>query len=168
MRAWRVMVLIASSRNLLLIVGSLWLGMFVVPYASAMSQSLWMAKVEPDVQGRVFAARSMIAQITNPIALLLVGAVADGIFVPLMGGESVLSDFLAMFTGREEGSGYAALFAVLGIITILMGIIGWVVPTLRHLERDVPDAEGIPDEVASPDHAGDDSVEVDAAHPASP
>lgn len=163
-----MMVLIASSRNLFLIVGSLWLGMFVVPYAAAMSQSLWMAKVEPDVQGRVFAARSMIAQITNPIALLLVGAVADGIFVPLMGGESVLSDFLAMFTGREEGSGYAALFVVLGIITILMGIVGWLVPTLRHLERDVPDAEGIPDEVASPAQAEDDSVEVDAAHPASP
>ncbi len=159
-----MMVFIASSRNVFLIVGSLWLGMFVVPYASAMSQSLWMAKVEPDVQGKVFAARAMIAQATNPVALLFIGAIADGIFVPLMGGESILSDFLAIFTGREEGSGYAALFVVLGLTTVAMGVIGWLVPTLRHLERDVPDAEGIPDDPSEDVAPANDDIPSVHAH----
>lgn len=145
-----MLVLLGSSTSLILILAALFVGMLVVPYASAMSQSIWMSKVEPDVQGRVFSVRSMIAQITNPIALALVGPLADRVFVPLMEGDSAFAGMLASITGTGAGAGYAAMFVVLGFACVLVAAGGWAYAPLRHLERDVPDAEGLPSEVPEP------------------
>lgn len=152
-----MLVLLGSSTSLVVILLALFIGMLVVPYASAMSQSIWMAKVEPDVQGRVFAVRSMIAQSTNPIALALVGPLADRVFVPLMAGDSSLAALLARITGTGEGAGYGAFFVVLGIACVVVAIGAWAYPPLRHLERDVPDAEGLPSEDGSASTSSRDS-----------
>ena len=45
-----------------------------VPIINGSSQAIWQSKVAPDVQGRVFAARGMIAQIGAPVSMLLAGA----------------------------------------------------------------------------------------------
>ena len=145
-----MLVLLASSTSLVVILIALFVGMLVVPYASAMSQSIWMAKVEPDVQGRVFSVRSMIAQITSPVALALVGPLADRVFVPLMEGDSSLAGLLASITGTGTGSGYAAFFVVLGVACVVVAGAAWAYPPLRHLERDLPDAEGLPEGHAAP------------------
>jgi MFS family permease len=144
-----MLVLVASSRSFLVILAALFVGMLVVPYAAAMSQSIWMAKVEPDVQGRVFAVRSMIAQITNPMALALVGPLADRVFVPLMGGDSAVKGWLESITGSGPGAGYAALFVTLGLGSVAVAVAAWAYGPLRHLERDVPDAEGLPTEASN-------------------
>src|SRR5690606_19567190 len=41
-------------------------GVFFLPFINGSNQAIWQAKVAPDVQGRVFAARRLIAQITAP------------------------------------------------------------------------------------------------------
>lgn len=145
---------VGSSTSLIVILATLFVGMLVVPYASAMSQSIWMAKVEPDVQGRVFSVRSMISQITHPVALALVGPLADRVFVPLMDGDSVLSDWFAIVTGRGDGAGYAAMFVTLGIGAIVLAVAAWSYGPLRNLERDLPDAEGLPTGPGDGGHAG--------------
>ncbi|MFN8452092.1 MAG: MFS transporter [Anaerolineae bacterium] len=68
---------------------ALWsLGWFVcwlaAPILNGSSQAIWQSKVAPDVQGRVFAARRMIAQIVAPVSMLLAGPLADRIFEPAM------------------------------------------------------------------------------------
>lgn len=141
-----MLVLLGSSTSLIVILAALFVGMLVVPYASAMSQSIWMSKVEPDVQGRVFSVRSMIAQITNPVALALVGPLVDRVFVPLMSGDSSLAGALSRITGTGAGAGHAAFFVVLGIASVVVAVAAWAYPPLRNLERDVPDAEGLPSE----------------------
>jgi len=37
----------------------------------ACSQAIWQSKVAPDIQGRVFSVRAMIAQSTLPLAYLM-------------------------------------------------------------------------------------------------
>lgn len=145
-----MLILLAASTSLIVILVALFVGMLVVPYASAMSQSIWMAKVEPDVQGRVFSVRSMIAQITNPIALALVGPLADRVFVPLMDGDSTVAGWFAPITGTGAGAGYAAFFVALGVAAIAVGIGAWSYGPLRTLERDLPDAEGVPSAAGAP------------------
>ena len=44
---------------------------FFINILNASNQAIWQAKVAPDIQGRVFSARSFIARITRPIACLL-------------------------------------------------------------------------------------------------
>jgi MFS family permease len=145
-----MMILIGSTTIILVVLVALWIGMAVVPYGSAMSQSIWMAKVEPDVQGRVFSVRSMIAQITNPLALAIAGPLVDGVFVPLMAGDSSVSDLFAHLVGRGPSAGYAAFFAMMGIATIALAVGAWGYGPVRHLERDVPDAVGLPSEAVVP------------------
>ena len=58
--------------------------LFFVPIIQGSSQAIWQAKVAPDLQGRVFAARGMIAQISAPVAMLLAGPLADRVFEPAM------------------------------------------------------------------------------------
>lgn len=141
-----MLILVGSSTMLVVVLIALWVGMLVVPYASAMSQSIWMAKVEPDVQGRVFSVRAMIAQITNPVALAMTGLLVDRVFIPLMASDSGLASAFARLTGRGPSAGYGAFFVAIGIACILVAIAAWSFAPLRNLERDLPDAEGLPTE----------------------
>ena len=114
-----------------------------------------MAKVEPDIQGKVFAARSTSA-IGQPVALLVAGPLTDGFFIPLMEGESQLSDLFASIVGRGDHAGYAAFFVSIGIGTLLMAVLGWLYRPLRQLESTIPDAlaeNGTPSPVSSVDEA---------------
>ena len=63
-------------------------GAFAYPLAmtltNASNQAIWQTKVAPDVQGRVFAARRLIAQFTLLPGLLLAGPLSDRLFEPAM------------------------------------------------------------------------------------
>ncbi|MGI9667051.1 MAG: MFS transporter [Acidimicrobiia bacterium] len=144
-----MLLVIGFSTWIVVIVGTLWIGMFVVPIATAMSQSIWMSKVEPDVQGRVFGVRSLIAQGTQPLALAIAGPLADKVFVPLLSGDSDLGEWAQGLFGTGERAGYAAMFAAIGVYTIVMSGLAYLYGPLRNLETEIPDAEGLPTEVAS-------------------
>lgn len=58
--------------------------MFTMPTVNGSSQAIWQCKVSPDVQGRVFAVRRVIARSTMPLAYLIAGPLADRIFRPLL------------------------------------------------------------------------------------
>ena len=48
------------------------------------NQAIWQSKVAPDVQGRVFSARRLIAWFSNPISPLIAGTMADFVLEPAM------------------------------------------------------------------------------------
>jgi len=144
-----MLVVIGVSTWFLSIVVALWLGMSVMPLAQAMSQSIWLAKVEPDVQGRVFSIRSMIGQGTAPIALALAGPLADRVFVPLMTGDSGLGTALQGWLGSGEVAAYGLFFVAIGLYTIIMSMLSWLYGPLRNLERDIPDADELPESIGA-------------------
>jgi MFS family permease len=53
----------------------------MIPLMNAHSQTIWQTQVPPELQGRVFAVRRVIAQFTFPIGTLLAG-VTGGVFAP--------------------------------------------------------------------------------------
>jgi MFS family permease len=131
------------------VVAGIWAAMFTVPLASAFSQAIWMAKVDPDVQGRVFAVRSAVSGAAVPISLLLVGPLADRVFVPLMTGTSTFGLWLQGIFGSGVTVAYGLMFVAIGILVVVASGITWLVGSVRHLERDVPDAVGLPTEAAA-------------------
>lgn len=54
--------------------------LFASPILDGCSQAIWQTKVPPDLQGRVFAVRRMVAWSTLPLAYLLAGPLADRVF----------------------------------------------------------------------------------------
>jgi DHA3 family macrolide efflux protein-like MFS transporter len=113
--------------------------MAVVPVANTASQVLWQLKVPPAVQGRVFAIRRMIASGISPIAILLTGPLADRVFEPLLAETGALADSVGSIIGTGPGRGIGFMYILAGLFTTLLGIIGYAIPRVRHLETELPD-----------------------------
>jgi MFS family permease len=135
------MVLVGGRASIFWITAAVWIGMSVIPIMSASSQALWLAKVEPDLQGRVASVRMTVAQSMIPLAYLLVGPLADNVFEPLMTDDGPLAGGIGGIIGTGPGRGYALFFMVLGVFVIIMSILAWLYTPLRHVEQDIPDVE---------------------------
>jgi MFS transporter, DHA3 family, macrolide efflux protein len=110
-----------------------------IPLINGSNQAIWQMKVPPDVQGRVFSARTLIAWLTNPISPLIAGTLADYVLEPAMRTPSALSSaFSWLITpGPGAGAGLLIFFSCLG--GILAGLIGYFVHSIRAAEDILPD-----------------------------
>lgn len=128
-----------------LVAGSVFLMMVGVPIIQGCSQAIWQSKVEPDVQGRVFAVRRMVAQFTVPIADLSAGPLADYLFEPAMAkGGALAPVFGGILGGVGPGRGIGLLFLTIAAFPVIVSIAGFLYRPLRDIETDLPDA--VPDE----------------------
>lgn len=114
--------------------------MFCLPVVNGCSQAIWQVKVDPSVQGRVFAIRSMIAWSSTPVAYLLAGFLADQVFDPLFVRHGALAGSLGQIIGIGPGRGIGFLFVLLGVISIIAALAWLASPSMRHMESDLPDA----------------------------
>ncbi len=113
---------------------------FFMPTVNGSNQAIWQRKVPPDQQGRVFAVRRFIAQITIPISMGLSGWLADQVFEPgFATTETWGSKALGWLVGTGPGAGLSLMIAVSGIMVALVGIIGLLSPSIRRVEQDLPD-----------------------------
>jgi hypothetical protein len=139
------MMITGSSMSLVIIGMGSFVLMFFIPFASALSQAIFQTKVAPDVQGRVFAIRGMIAQSIMPLAFLISGPLADGLLEPLMADGGVLATtFVGTTLGTGPGRGIGLMFVLSGILLIAASVIAFINPRIRNLEEEIPDA--IPDD----------------------
>jgi len=115
------------------------LAAFVSPAIDSSNQAIWLSKVEPDVQGRVFASRYLIAQVTTPLGLAIAGPLADYFFEPAMlPGGSIAGIFGGLF-GTGDGAGMALQYSLFSCCSMLIGFGGYAFPVLRDVESLVPD-----------------------------
>jgi len=103
------------------------------------SQAIWQSKVEPDLQGRVFASRRMIAWITQPITPIIAGTLADYVLEPAMKTQTSLSNIFGPYFGTGPGAGMGLLITLCGIGCVLTAIVGYSLPVIRNVEDSVPD-----------------------------
>lgn len=116
---------------------------FAIPILNGSNQAIWQAKVAPDVQGRVFAARRLIAQITAPVATAVAGPIADNIFEPAFTPGGALVDSFGWLVGTGAGAGMGMMFVVTGILGAAVGFGGYVFPAVRDAEKILPDHEAV-------------------------
>jgi len=107
------------------------------------SQAIWQSKVPPDLQGRVFAVRRMVAWSSTPLAYLIAGPLAEYVFEPLLAVGGPYAGALGRIVGVGPGRGIGLLFIIMGILTVLIACAGYFYPRLRLLEDEVMDT--IPD-----------------------
>lgn len=122
---------------------------FVSPVVDTSNQALWQAKVEPDVQGRVFSARRLIAQVSQPLALLLAGPLADRVLEPGMRAGGALAPVFGWLVGTGPGTGMALLFVGTGLLGTVAGLAGYAFRAVRDAEDILPDHDAAPQEAAA-------------------
>lgn len=133
------MLVLGVGRGLPVWAAGAFFSSFFIPIINGSNQAIWQAKVAPDVQGRVFASRRLIAQISAPVATLLSGPLADHVFEPLMAGDGALSPLLGWLVGSQVGSGMALMFVLAGLVGTLVGVGGYAFRAVRDAETILPD-----------------------------
>jgi MFS transporter, DHA3 family, macrolide efflux protein len=123
-----------------LIAAGLFLAMFGAPIINGSSQAIWQVKVPPDLQGRVFAVRRLIAQFTAPVGFLCAGPLADRVFRPLLVSGGPLAGSVGRVLGVGPGRGIGLIYVSLAILPILASLWGYANPGLRRVEEELPDA----------------------------
>jgi MFS transporter, DHA3 family, macrolide efflux protein len=103
------------------------------------NQALWQAKVAPDVQGRVFAVRRLIAQVTSPVAMLAAGPLADRLFEPAMMPGGALTPLFGDLIGTGPGTGIGVMFLLAGVLTVAAALSGYAVRFIRDVDALLPD-----------------------------
>jgi len=114
---------------------------FFGSFVGSSNQGIWLSKVEPAVQGRVFTARYLIAQVASPIGIAIAGPLADFVFEPAMQPTGMLAGVLGGVFGIGEGSGMALQYTLFSILGIAIALGGYLFPVLRDVEKIVPDHE---------------------------
>ncbi len=114
---------------------------FSLPIGESSYHAIWQTKVEPDVQGRVFAIRRMFAWSSRPLAYLVAGPLADKIFEPLMAVNGLFAESIGQFISTGKGRGIGLMFIIMGTFTIMTTIIAYQYSPLRLLEKTLPDVQ---------------------------
>jgi predicted MFS family arabinose efflux permease len=133
------MMLIGLGRSSTVWASTAFFMIFFVPIINGSSQAIWQIRVAPDVQGRVFAARGMIARLGAPVAMLLAGPLADHVFEPAMMSGGSWVPLFGWLVGSGPGAGMALMFVIAGVLGMLVGLGGYAIPIVRNVEDILPD-----------------------------
>ena len=130
---------LAVGRSLPVWTVAAFLASVFIPFIDSAHQAIWQSKVAPDVQGRVFSAKSMMQLATFPIGYLLAGALADSFFEPAMAVGGPLSEVFGWLVGEGPGAGIALMFVCTSLLGMTMSLSGYLFRSVRDVEIDVPD-----------------------------
>ena len=104
---------------------------FNFPILGSCNEAIWLAKVAPELQGRVFATRAVIMQLASAIGLLIAGPLADRVFEPAMQPGGFLAAIFGGIIGTGAGAGMALLYAISALGLLLVAVGGYACRLLR-------------------------------------
>lgn len=88
------LIFVGSAPWIYAVAAAFFLMQAVTPAANIHSQAIWQGQVPPDMQGRVFAVRRVIAQFAAPISTALAGLIGGlfdpGLVLTILGALNVL------------------------------------------------------------------------------
>ena len=144
------LILIGLGQGVNLWLPAAFLTALVSPLVNTSNQAIWQAEVAPDVQGRVFSARRLIAWFTNPISPIIAGTTADFVLEPAMRGGGALPAMFGGLVGTGPGSGMSLLMVFCGLFCLFVPVIGYLIPAIRNAETLLPDYQQAPEAEATP------------------
>ena len=136
MLAGASIVMAGMSSSVAVVGAATFMFTFSVSSTLAASQAIWQRKVEPELQGRVFAVRRMIAWSTLPLAYIIAGPLADKVFTPLFAAGGPLAERAGRFVNVGPGRGIGFLFVLLGSFVVLISALALMYPPLRLIGQE--------------------------------
>ncbi|MGA9533440.1 MAG: MFS transporter [Anaerolineales bacterium] len=122
---------------------SVWLiGAFFMAVFNPIVNSAYIAilqdKVAPDMQGRIFGLENMVSNVSFPVGQVAAGLLADNVMEPALAPNGVLAPLLGPLTGTGVGAGMGAIIIFAGAVSILTGVAGYLIPSIRQIESILP------------------------------
>ncbi|MDZ8095168.1 MAG: MFS transporter [Nostoc sp. DedQUE05] len=124
--------------SLVIFTASIFLFSLTQPIVSSSTQAVMQKKVEPSVQGRVFAIKGAIEAAALPLGYITIGPLAEKVFEPLMATDGYLAGSIGQIIGVGSGRGMGLLLIIMGVLTILETSIAYLYPRLRFVEDELP------------------------------
>ena len=125
--------MLAFFRNPIMWCVGAFLGWLCIPVMNTNLDALMRSQIPSSIQGRVYSARNMLQFFTIPLGYLAGGLLVDSMFEPFMTDKS--NTVLNQLFGTGKGSGAAFLFAVIGVMGVLVCVIFSKLKAMRNLER---------------------------------
>jgi MFS transporter, DHA3 family, macrolide efflux protein len=133
------LIFLGAGQALLIWLPAMFLTSLVSPLVNTSNQAIWQSKVAPDVQGRVFSARRLIAWFTNPISPIIAGSMADFVFEPAMSANTTMAAIFGPLVGTGPGAGMGLIMVLCGFLGLLVPVIAYFIPAIRNAESILPD-----------------------------
>ena len=125
--------MLAFFRNPIMWCVGAFLGWLCIPVMNTNLDALMRSQIPSSIQGRMYSARNMLQFFTIPLGYLAGGFLVDEVFEPFMTDKS--NTVLNQLFGTGKGSGAAFLFAVIGVMGVLVCVIFSKLKAMRNLER---------------------------------
>ena len=120
---------------------SMFLSTMHTPLFYSSSNAIWYAKVPSSLHGRVLAADQSIGIVISLSDNLIAGPLADKVFEPAMQPGGALVPIFGSIFGTGSGAGITVIYVIASIWMLLVGIGGDFFPTLRNVEKLLPDCD---------------------------
>lgn len=122
---------------------SLWfvaVGLFLfeasIPLFAGSAQVIWQTRVAAELQGRVFATRRILSQITVPVGSFGAGILADRLFEPVMREGGPLTASLGAVLGTGAGRGIGLMLIVLAGAMLATSLWAMANKHIRNIENE--------------------------------
>lgn len=117
-------LIFGTTRQPLILAGSLFLLMIPLPLGWGLFTSLLQAKTPPDMQGRVFAFMCQLGFLASTSSFLLTGYLVDNVLEP---------------AAHTPGDGISLVLVVTGVLILLSTLATYLARSVRHVETELPD-----------------------------
>ncbi|MGL5795860.1 MAG: MFS transporter [Waterburya sp.] len=95
------------------------------PLLGSSETALWMEAIPAKLQGRIFAANSLVLELVSAIATLIAGPLSDRFLEPAMQSRNILSSLFAPIFGTGTGAGMALLYVLSSTAMLFIGALGY-------------------------------------------
>lgn len=137
MAVWSLgLVVLAVTSDATLQIGIAVLGGFCMPFSASCTQAIWQSRVEPEVQGRVFASRFLVTQSATPLGAAIAGPLADRFFEPAMQPGGFLAGSLGNIFGVGAGAGMAVQVALFSAVGVGLALGAYQIEQLMAFDRE--------------------------------
>lgn len=108
--------------------------LFVIPIVNTLAGTLWILKTPKELQGRVYAARSMVVKGSIPLSYLLVGPMADR-WIPMFLQKHPHVCTVTQIVLKEGNLNYRLVYMLAGMTAIILAVFFCSQKDLRELEQ---------------------------------
>ncbi len=131
---WSICVVFTLQASIVLLAAGMFVYLCLIPVVEAAEQTILQQTVPPERQGRVFGFAQSVEQAASPITALLIGPIAQFIFIPWMttgAGVDLIGDWFGVGPDR----GLALLFTLAGVIGLMVTLLAMRSPAYRVLSE---------------------------------